>query len=93
VPQTGLPIVNTRASFTVDRTGARLAVVTPFETVCCVVDIEVGNFECARGPPQAFELAWTRDGPRAASGCSRSPNSAWGRWSCGKAGSSGDRRR
>lgn len=49
-------------AFAIDRTGARLAVVTPFETLRCVVDIELGNFECTRGPALAFDLTWVRSG-------------------------------
>lgn len=50
------------AAFAVDRDGARLHVVTPFETVRCLVDIEEGHFDCAPGPALPFELAWTRIG-------------------------------
>jgi hypothetical protein len=50
------------SAFTVDRTGARLVVLTGFETVRCLVDLETGLFDCAPGPVQAFDLAWTRDG-------------------------------
>lgn len=50
------------AAFAVDREGAQLNVVTPFETVRCLVDIEDGDFDCAPGPALAFELAWTRIG-------------------------------
>jgi hypothetical protein len=49
-------------AFAIDRTGARLAVVTPFETLRCVVDIEAGSFDCARGPALAFDLTWVRSG-------------------------------
>ena len=50
------------AAFAVDRDGARLNVVTPFETVRCLVDIEDGVFDCAPAPALAFELSWTRIG-------------------------------
>ena len=50
------------AAFAVDREGARLNVVTPFETVRCLVDIEDGVFDCAAAPALAFELSWTRIG-------------------------------
>jgi hypothetical protein len=49
-------------AFVVGRNGARLNVSTPFETLRCVVDTELGHLECASGPAQAFELAWTRNG-------------------------------
>lgn len=49
-------------AFVVDRSGARLSVSTPYDTLRCVVDTEVGHFECASGPAQAFELTWTRNG-------------------------------
>lgn len=42
--------------------GARLAVVTPFETLRCVVGVEVVSFACTRGPTLAFELTWVRSG-------------------------------
>lgn len=50
------------AAFTVDRDGAQLNVVTPFETVRCLVDIEDGTFDCTSGPAQAFTLSWARIG-------------------------------
>jgi hypothetical protein len=50
------------AALTVGADGARLAGVTPFETVRCLVDTETGLFDCASGPAQAFDLAWTRRG-------------------------------
>lgn len=50
------------AAFAVNRDGAQLNVVTPFETVRCLVDIEDGVFDCAPGPALAFELSWTRIG-------------------------------
>lgn len=46
----------------VNRDGAQLNVVTSFETVRCLVDIEDGNFDCAPGPALAFDLTWTRIG-------------------------------
>lgn len=49
-------------AFAIDRSGARLAVVTPFETLRCVVDIEDVGFDCTRGPALAFELTWVRSG-------------------------------
>lgn len=50
------------AALAAGRDGAQLNVVTPFETVRCLVDIEDGDFDCAPGPALAFELAWTRIG-------------------------------
>lgn len=50
------------AAFTVDRDGAQLNVLTPFETVRCLVDIEDGVFDCAPAPALAFALSWTRIG-------------------------------
>jgi hypothetical protein len=50
------------AAFAVGRDGAQLNVVTPFETLRCLVDIEDGSFDCAPGPALAFELVWTRIG-------------------------------
>lgn len=50
------------AAFTVDRDGAQLNVVTPFDTVRCVVDIEDGAFDCASAPALAFALSWARIG-------------------------------
>jgi hypothetical protein len=49
-------------AFALSRDGARLNVVTPFETVRCRVDIENGSFDCAPGPALAFALVWTRIG-------------------------------
>lgn len=49
-------------AFAVNRDGAQLNVVTPFETVSCLVDIENGSFDCATGPALAFALVWTRIG-------------------------------
>jgi hypothetical protein len=49
-------------AFTVGRDGAQLNLVTPFETVRCLVDIEDGTFDCTGAPALAFELSWTRNG-------------------------------
>lgn len=51
-----------QAAFTAGRDGAQLNVVTPFETLRCLVDIEEGSFDCVPGQPLAFALSWTRDG-------------------------------
>lgn len=50
------------AAFTVDHDGAQLNVLTPFETVRCLVDIEDGNFDCAGAPALDFALRWSRIG-------------------------------
>lgn len=47
---------------TFGRTEARLNLVTPFPTVRCEVSLETGEFDCASGPPLAFDLRWTRTG-------------------------------
>lgn len=47
---------------TIERTAARLNVVTPFPTVRCEVRLETGDFDCASAPPLAFDLRWTRTG-------------------------------
>lgn len=47
---------------TFERTAARLNLVTPFPTVRCEVSLETGEFDCASGPPLAFDLRWTRTG-------------------------------
>lgn len=51
-----------RAAFDVRQDGATLNVVTPFETLRCLVDVEDGSFDCEPGPALAFDLTWTRDG-------------------------------
>jgi hypothetical protein len=47
---------------TVERTAARLNVVTPFPTVRCTVSLQTGEFDCASAPSLAFDLHWTRTG-------------------------------
>jgi hypothetical protein len=49
-------------AFTVDHDGAKLEVLTPFETVRCLVDIEDGSFDCASAPALAFALSWAHIG-------------------------------
>lgn len=50
------------SAFTVERTTARLNVVTPFPTIRCEVSLESGAFECAASHPVAFDLRWARSG-------------------------------
>lgn len=47
---------------TFGRMAGRLNLVTPFPTVRCEVSLETGEFDCASGPPLAFDLRWTRTG-------------------------------
>lgn len=49
-------------AFAAARDGAQLNVLTPFETLRCLVDIEDGRFDCAPGPALVFDLVWTRIG-------------------------------